>query len=72
MKALNRPSCDELRNARKAGMKRKAPKKPGAKSYNALENYLRRYSDWSKDVKTAAAKGRKFDELKKAVRETGK
>lgn len=64
----NKFTADDLRNAKKAGFKRKPPKKPKSKTFDSLSNYIVRYNDYVKDLKEAATKGRKLDNLKKAVK----
>lgn len=47
MAALKKISNEELRKARRAGFKRKKPKKPKqSASLNAMEGYVSRYNDW--------------------------
>lgn len=56
----------ELKEARKAGFKRKKPKKPtGKKSVTSIEGYIDRYNSWVKDAKEKAKEGRKLEVLKK-------
>jgi len=66
MKALTF-TADEKRRARLAKFRKKAPKKPKGKTEAALTNYLSRYNDWVKDLKSAASSGKKLDDLRKAV-----
>jgi len=68
MKALSF-SPDEKRRARLAKFRKKAPKKPKGKTVASLENWLGRYNQWVKELKTAASEGKKLDDLRKAVRE---
>jgi len=72
MKTSKKPTCQELKEARKGGFKKKAPKKPVSKSYAALENWVARWNQWVVDARIGAAKGRKFEDLKKAVRNAGR
>jgi len=60
--ALTKVSPEEIRKARKAGFKRKAPKKPKrSASAQTLENYISRHNAWAKDLKAA---GKNVDKKK--------
>lgn len=66
--AYSKFTSEDLRNARKAGFKKKKPKKPKTKTYNALSNYQERYNQWVKDLKAAATKGKKLDAMRRELR----
>jgi len=52
MAAIAKFTRDQLKNARKAGFRRKKPNKPKAgASLNSLEAWVLRYNDWVKDMK---------------------
>lgn len=53
--------------ARKAGFKRKKPKKPKTKTLASLENFVRKTAEWSRDVRKAAADHKRFVRLKEKV-----
>lgn len=56
------PSRQEIMDARKAGFKKKRPKKPKNK-YRSLaksEEYLAKLNEWRKDVKDAAKVGKQM------------
>lgn len=58
----------ELKEARRAGFKRKAPKKPKRSAKLAtLEAYAARLKDYEKDVKSAASEHRKAEAIKKRI-----
>lgn len=60
----------EHRDAKKAGFKRKKPKKPAASaSLRTLENWVARYNQWVTDLK-AKAKQYKQKEADKKKRDT--
>jgi hypothetical protein len=61
-------SPEELRNAKKAGFKRKKPRKPKSKTLAALTSFQERYNQYVKDMKQAASDGKKLEALKKEVR----
>lgn len=64
--ALIKVSSDEIRKARKAGFKRKAPKKPKkSASLSTLESYVSRHNEWAKSLKEA---GRSLDKKAKLVK----
>ena len=69
MATINKFTPEELKLARKAGFKRKKPKKPSTKSYSSMENFISRYNEWVKDLKAAASNGRKMEAMKKAIRQ---
>ena len=60
----------ERRNARKAGFKRKAPKKPkmSSKSPEVYERYISRYNEWVDQMKAKAKDYARTNKLKEAVR----
>ncbi len=62
MATLIKVSSEEIRKARKAGFKRKAPKKPKrTASVTTLENYISRHNEWAKELKSA---GKNVDKKK--------
>lgn len=62
MATLIKVSSEEIRKARKAGFKRKAPKKPKkSASVSVLENYISRHNEWAKELKAA---GKNVDKKK--------
>jgi len=66
--AYSKFTPEDLRNARKAGFKKKKPKKPKTKTYNALERFQDRYNQWVKDLKAAATKGKKLESMRRDLR----
>ena len=66
--SVSKINPDELRLARKAGFRKKAPKKPGrGASLTVLENYVSRHNNFVKEVKAAAAKARKLTSMQKQI-----
>lgn len=66
MATLIKVSSEEIRKARKAGVKKKAPKKPKkSASLSVLENYVARHNDWAKTIKEA---GRSLDKKAKLAK----
>jgi len=63
-------SKEDLRLARKAGFKKKAPKKPKKMSENNMMSYLTKYREWEKEAKVFAKQGRKLDGLYRQVKAT--
>jgi len=58
----------ELQEAKKAGFKRKAPKKPKRNSgVNAMLAYLERVKEYERQAKAKAAEYRKRESLKKKI-----
>lgn len=53
--------------ARKAGMKRKKPKKPKTKTLASLEKYVHSVAQWTKDIRSAAAQHKRLIQLKEKV-----
>lgn len=53
--------------ARKAGFKRKKPKKPKTKTLASLENFVRKTAEWSRDVRKAASDHKRLMKLKEKV-----
>ena len=51
---VQRFTLRELKQARKQGFRTKRPKKPKAKSIEALQNYIRKYNSWVNQVKSNA------------------
>ena len=72
MKASKKPTPETIKLAKKAGFKKKAPKKPSSRSMAVMSSYIQRWNDWCKDVNKAAAQGRKYESLKKQFREVGR
>lgn len=67
--ALSKVTAEQIRLARKAGFKKKAPKKPKqSASLATLEGYVSRHNDWAKQLKAAISAGKKREALKKAIR----
>lgn len=61
-------SPDKLRSARKAGFKKKAPKKPKrSASLSAMENYLARVRDFNKEAQNAINSAKKKIALRKKI-----
>jgi ADP-glucose pyrophosphorylase len=60
-------TTDERRQARLAGFRKKKPKKPKSRTVNAMENYISRYNDWAKELKSKAKEGKKIEDLRKKV-----
>jgi hypothetical protein len=61
-------SAKELAEARKAGFKRKAPKKPKKNAgVTAFQSYLERVKEYERAAKAKAAEFRKRETLKKRV-----
>ena len=67
MATLLKFTPEDLRQARKGGFKRKAPKKPKSKTFNSIEGFINRYNEYVKAMKAAAANGRKLDQMKKEL-----
>ncbi len=66
--AVSVMSADKLRDARKAGFKRKAPKKPKrSASVSAMENYLARVRDFNKEAQQAINQAKKKIALRKKI-----
>lgn len=66
--SLPRVSPEELKWARKAGAVPKRPAKPKAgASLTVMDNFLTRYKEWVKRVKSMAADGRRKDAVKKKI-----
>ena len=63
-------SREDLRLSRKAGFKKKAPKKPKKMTESNMMAYLSKYREWEKDAKIYAKQGRKLEGLKKQVHST--
>lgn len=61
-------SHEELRKARKAKFKKKAPKKPKSKTVNSIESYIEKNNQWVKDAREKIASAKKLDALKKQIR----
>lgn len=69
MATLSKISTEDLRKARKAGFKKKAPKKPKqSASLATMESYVSRYNQWCKDARQKVADGKKRETLKKQIR----
>lgn len=67
--ALSKLSAEDLRKARKAGFKKKAPKKPKqSASLATMEGYVARHNDWVKQARQKVADGKKREALKKQIR----
>lgn len=67
--ALAKLSAEQLRLARKAGFKKKAPKKPKqSASLSTMESYVSRYNDWCKQARQKISDGKKRENLKKQIR----
>jgi hypothetical protein len=72
MATLMKITPEQLRQAKKCGFKRKAPKKPkrGA-TVSAMENYIVRYNEWVKAAKSCKSQketlARKKATLKKQI-----
>jgi hypothetical protein len=61
-------SSKELQDAKKAGFKRKAPKKPKRNAgVNAMLSYLERVKEYERGAKAKAAEFRKREALKKRI-----
>lgn len=58
---------EEKKNARKASFKKKAPKKPKSKTFEAMTNFISRYNGYARELKAAAGKGKKIEGLKKII-----
>jgi len=67
MSSLMKVSPEDKKNARKAGFKKKAPKKPKSKTYDSMTGFISRYNGWAKELKAAASKGKKIEGLKKTI-----
>lgn len=68
MATLSKLSNEDLRKARKAKFKKKAPKKPKRNaSVGVLENYISRHNDWVKEAKEAIKAGARKEKLKKTI-----
>lgn len=54
---------EQIREARKAGYRKKKPKKPTGKqkTMNSMDEWLSKVDDWEKDIKKAAALQKKID-----------
>jgi len=66
--ALAKLSADQLRQARKAGFKRKAPKKPKqSASLSVMENYVAKHNSWVKDARAAISANKRKETLKKSI-----
>lgn len=63
-------SREDLRLSRKAGFKKKAPKKPKKMTEGNMMSYLGKYREWEKEAKSYAKIGRKLEGLKKQVHAT--
>ena len=63
-------SPEEIRLARKAGFRKKKPKKPKmSASTHVKERWITsRWNPWAKEVKSKAAEGRKKEKLDNAIR----
>lgn len=62
-------SAKELGEARKAGFKRKAPKKPKmSASLTVMQGYFERVKEYEKAAKAKASEYRKREALKKKIR----
>tara|TARA_R110002074_G_scaffold277627_1_gene449134 strand:- start:81 stop:275 length:195 start_codon:yes stop_codon:yes gene_type:complete len=60
---------DDLRLAKKAGFKKKMPKKPKTSaSYDVWKNWDSRVKDWEKDVKAKASDYKKKEAIIKKSR----
>lgn len=69
MASLMKLSAEQLRLARKAGFKRKAPKKPKqSASLATMEGYVARHNQWVKDAKSRIAGEKRREKLKKQIR----
>lgn len=65
---LKKVNETKLKEARKAGMKRKAPKKPSRNASKAtLETYVKRYNAWVDDVNKAAAENAQKEAMKRKI-----
>ena len=68
MATLLKLSAEELRKARKAGFKKKAPKKPKlSSSLSTMEGYVSRHNDWVKQARTKIAENKKREGLRKQI-----
>lgn len=71
MATIAKLTSDQLSAARKAGFKRKKPKKPKASAtLTVMENWVTRNNDWVKDAKSKVAsvkkkEGKKDSDAKK-------
>lgn len=69
MKLKNKPTSDQLREARKGGFKRKRPSKPKAgANYNTLANWAGKYNDWVALVHKAVTIGKAKEKLRMEIR----
>jgi hypothetical protein len=65
---ISKVSPEEIRNAKKAGFKKKKPKLKSTGSYNAITGSIERYNEWAREVKSAAKKGTSLKSLKEMVK----
>jgi hypothetical protein len=66
--AVSIMSADKLREARKSGFKKKAPKKPKkTASVSTMENYLQRVKEFNKEAQAAINSTKKRIALRKKI-----
>jgi len=63
---------EQLKDARKAGFRRKKPRKPRASASKAtFENFIKRWNEYCTEAKRKAAEYRQREKLKDQVRKIG-
>lgn len=68
MAKIHKLSPDQLREARRAGFKKKQPKKPKRNAgMAAMENYILRHNAWVSDAKRKISEQKKKDSLRKQI-----
>lgn len=70
MKKPSHYSESEKRNARKAGFKKKAPKKPrmSSKNLDTMERWVERYNEWVREMKTKASEAKRLESIRHDIR----
>ncbi len=68
MASIKKFTQDEMRLAKKAGFKRKKPKKPKASStLSVQENYVSRYNAYVDEIKRKAKDAKKKEAIRKQI-----
>ena len=59
----------QMKMAKLAGFKKRPPKKPKSKTVTQMKNYLSKYSDYERELKDYAKRGKeRFDLIEKLKR----
>jgi hypothetical protein len=58
---------EEMAKAKMGGFKKKKPKKPKSKTERSISNYIDKYNNWVKELKSKAKEGKKLYDLKQAL-----